>query len=1178
MKGLIVYGAVLAVALGQKPDTCVFSKEELQQENGRCLNTMGRWTAVGSVSKCCANHIDNGSRLLLGDSGLRLLQNDQEASGDQCRHISTSRPYCDEATDPGCSLKINQDDKLKLEILMTHASNSETCCDTCFCYGDPECTAFDGSTDEWIVCDGRRHKGQTGECGQGAYYCRKEKDHNNKYCAWKKNWESWEVNGSPCQPDWEAIANNPKLDLPKMIMHKRGAFQLELTLGERGVITDADIDTGLGSFKLNAKKCFEHSPRTSNDPNEAFDELSAEEATMLSHSLPNSVDVAWEVVDETTGIHVQLVCTKSVTNGKPTIPRLNVQRLVETQDYKGGQAEGFCASGKIDKQKTPAAQAANSSQLHRHCLGLNLDPEVVACKYLQIDICSPHTFVAEVQRWCSQADLALTNMANDIEECVAFITGGETSEIKADKWSSLVCDINNLDIVECVNNIKQFGWEAFLIKYSNGLQSSTDTQTNCASSVTEYGKQEEGDCANGVSVDYYNKNKDTWEQVLFIPSTRPPCGGILEIDGGENRYKPLFTNPIRVSQCDLSTKCLAQTDCVATVGFQMKAKFETENCRSTNPDTPDCYKCALEEQATQNICDQTQITDYVHLGQCDSCCDKDKITKIVEEGDEAIPPQCREISTQQPYCDVDSENVDLGKKCSLLHTTEAVLNLNVAMKNEEVTCCQECLCWGDPECKSFSGALDKWILCESRAADTCKSSQSICEKQSDHMGSQCVWNETVATQIGGYRADVGFHGSPCQADWEKSNLASMTMYSTGEFSAELKMGERGVIEELHVTSYKGQGDESTNVLTAKNCFKTDPFDGWSNLQGPVNFQDAFQKKSYVGARSELEHVWEFTDVNTGIFIKAVCIRQHARNPKYKGQNVFGGYRMNIESLIEPNDDRIKTAEGFCKADAIYKGSSSPAPANVFENCMQDLPDVHLACKALWKESCTMNQINEGIKQWCRTANIYPGDVDHVEKCERYIFQNAPKEAYSTLEADLMAKRWLQQYCHATKSLRGAGVSEGDWFDLCVSKVTNGGWRDFSLTYGKGSVSAVSKYSGQPACGSKQTQYSARPYTNNTCLPGISIQYLKEGKWIEELFIPQNFPVCSGNLEVTAKRHKNLFIYPVRFEQCDPDHSCGRNVKCAGVQGYDISYYFSGAPQIAEDPVFCPRNRRRLGLW
>eukprot|EP00514_Thraustochytrium_sp_LLF1b_P009412 CAMPEP_0184553728 /NCGR_PEP_ID=MMETSP0199_2-20130426/33053_1 /TAXON_ID=1112570 /ORGANISM="Thraustochytrium sp., Strain LLF1b" /LENGTH=1415 /DNA_ID=CAMNT_0026949571 /DNA_START=78 /DNA_END=4325 /DNA_ORIENTATION=- len=541
---------------------------------------------------------------------------------------------------------------------------------------------------------------------------------------------------------------------------------------------------------------------------------------------------------------------------------------------------------------------------------------------------------------------------------------------------------------------------------------------------------------------------------------------------------------------------------------------------------PEC-QCVREPESFE-ICDGQ---GEQKLGACPECCPE---RPAFSSESEAI---CQEIVMEKPYC--DTSNAAVKDKCPRLKSEEGKLTLSLEWDlDSETTCCESCICYGDPECQAFDGSTDKWILCDARlgAEEDCKVDKDVCGKELDHMGNSCVWHEDVARKIGSKRAEIGAFGSPCVADFDVSGPAYMTMYQIPGFTSRISMGERGVIEELELTTGNG-----TFALIADKCFTHR--NSWEvQDENLLSLTEALEIKTYAGPGKD-EKTLEIFEPVSQIFIRAVCIRQQSvTSPKVIS------YRLNINNLVETDATRARNeGEGYCAREnaVIDVGLATRANTDaIYDECMTGLADTHHFCKLVWTPSCTQAQVPEGIKEWCATANVYPNDANRVSTCIKYIGTSS--------------KRWMELYCDSINANRPPSMNAAVWRQECMARLDTDGYAAVIDEFGTGRFGSNTNV----MCGADETAYAPRS-GEQKCLHGLSVQYLSnKGQWKEALFIPVTLPPCGGKLELSAKKHYELFTRPIRIENCEVDPTeCSVDMSCIPFYRFEMGLDFTESNEI-----------------
>jgi len=545
---------------------------------------------------------------------------------------------------------------------------------------------------------------------------------------------------------------------------------------------------------------------------------------------------------------------------------------------------------------------------------------------------------------------------------------------------------------------------------------------------------------------------------------------------------------------------------------------------------PECETdCRFETELSPEIC----VVEVVELGSCEACCVAP--TFLPEPGQEM---QCRDVRTSEPYCDETT-----NPECEDLDNKDFELTISFSFEDEEIECCQTCMCYGDPFCENFYGVADKWILCDSRKVDDCYVNKDVCLTQADHAGNACIWNETTFNKFS-RRADIGVYGSPCVPDFHESGPANLVMYSIPDLTVTIGMGERAVIEDVQLETQSG-----LFTLVADNCFEEGPYPGFTGPEGtPIQSMFAVDLSDGPGPN---ERGVKIRHLETGIFLTITCIR------RVKDGEV--GYRMNVNSLIEVDINR-QDADGFCETGELPKGASTTdVTEEVFEECLQNLDDAHLLCRALVNPACTETQVEEGVEEWCAVANLYPDNPNRIAKCTNEILGSGNRSP------NKIASKWIEQYCISVEGNREVGTSSKNFRKVCKSMMQNNGYESSVAVYGNGQIGALG-YAGA-TCAQSASQYGPRT-PGMECLPGLSVEaFVGPGPddWEEILFMPNNLRPCDGQIRVTGEQYPQLFKHPIRINECTVSPSCAIDVLCLPNLGYNVTISFS------HDGSLCPAS-------
>jgi len=1158
MKKELCFLALLGwcVASAQEP-SCISTQRRLQLEEQACppvgpsVETLGPVT----VDSCCPavtpGQDDDQRRQLEGTNSnnfMRALQGPET-----CRSVEISQPYCVPESS-GCNPNKT---KINLDFVFDffEVNSADLCCQECFCWGDPRCTSFDRTRQEWIVCDDRRPS----DCLHKPGLCNSITDHLGETCEFvrrtrkKKNgavepfiYKGFKKSGSPCQSTSIYEGTGP---FPTMVMFERDGIEIVLTLGDRGVTKSVDFTTGsLGTFTIESDLCIE-----------TGDEANAAEL-VWSNDMNNAVpstwtvskvgsEIVWEVHSEDFSVFANLTCAK--TNDFRTRIDVSVRQPVGAVDDQSifqdpNNPGGFCFSGRI-AEATPSTLTKRESE---ECLLKEIGGCLEACKAVVNPQCNDDNLEAYIRQWCRETDLSGVSPPLNEDECFELITMEEDCDKTSKNWANLVCQLDFPDddqqdaesgFAKCIMTIEDFTWNDY-VDMREPFAIQTPQEGECVDDPTKYPKSKPDECAVGAEVQYF-VDGEGWVTAFFIPVDMPPCDNLLEIHGAV--FPELVLNPIRIAQCEsIEARCLNVNKCLPTNGFTVNFEFETFECAE-----PSCYNCELfEEGVKPKVCDFGD--DFKPLGNCSQCCEPD----IGENPPVAEQGRCRNQRTLHPYCDESEEpdRCDLLKESGMLEFKINYLPPDTKPEN----CCLECSAYGDPELTSFKSdglqELDAYIICDGRRKgrrQRCPITENTCEEELDHEGRTCFFNQTKADLIGNTYSNIGAIGSPCEINF-LSSKAVMNLYTvtTGDqYELNVTLGERAVIDDVKIVTSSG-----TFVLDAERCFG-DPMLAWDGDVFSAFEMIEFDTEDQLANPRGAERGWKLTDPETGIFVGLTCIKMIALDGPPESEGIVG-YRINVNSIIESDDMRGLNGTGYCPTGIIdfQKGTvTDTSDGSVFDECTwQRWPQALTLCKALLNPGCTIRQVPKKVKKWCKTANVMNDEANPADACKDTILAGANLEE--------IGANWAVQYCMAISNNRPDTHSLDQWMIQCLGEINENTFGiDAQIQmFGRGERNSANTCQENPMYGLQ----------DDVCERGIFVEYEQsEGVWVEAFFVPYTQLPCDGIVKVSASDFEELFTNPIRFRQCQQvaGNGCALDATCLPAQGYSIEYKFSQAEEVCE---------------
>ncbi|GBG28672.1 Hypothetical Protein FCC1311_048932 [Hondaea fermentalgiana] len=483
---------------------------------------------------------------------------------------------------------------------------------------------------------------------------------------------------------------------------------------------------------------------------------------------------------------------------------------------------------------------------------------------------------------------------------------------------------------------------------------------------------------------------------------------------------------------------------------------------------------------------------------------------------------CRSVGLLEAFCentDDDNDRCLAIRQPELMNASLAII-VGVQSTGLEEPCCNQCTCYGDPNCVSFNDDIGSWRLCDGRDTDDlCEITKSACLQRTDHAGQPCVWKPK---SWDAFWKD----GSKCQIDAD-SPESWLTMYEADDFRFAVSQGERGVIRSVNMTTADGFFYMSADACIDGSSLE----DTWTWSGGAMS--DA---PSYAQAWSRIDQetfdvLWYVRDGNTGIFSVIRCTG--TVNPNNK--NKYGNYRLNIETLVEPDDFSSRSdLGGFCYTGVMVDSADTFAVAAHEE---------HLAIEAV----CQDIQIPWSEAEALEYGRLFCGpglsatSLNQCFKsfCNGYSFPNADAdECYQLFEDRELA----EGFCLVTSALDSQRQK-------CVTTIAEFGYEQVIEDY----FTSLDSEDSEDCIASA----ADLPVSLSTCQQGITLQYQNDdGDWVDYLAIPDTVKLCDNQVQVLATTDVLLFTSALRFTQCSVSASCSTTDQCQVVAGIDLRFEFS----------------------
>lgn len=480
-----------------------------------------------------------------------------QSNNKTCRVFETQGQYCNECDmnpDGTCS-GLDKDDELTLSVKFTQQPEDQKCCQSCTCFGDPECVSFAGVLNMWIPCDART----ANRCNPTKSACLATTSPNGHTCEWTRSdrddatgW-NMAINGSPCRPS--GLDTDPLT----MNMYTSGNFKIDLNLGERGIISDAYFTIRGQKYNINAQTCFDNAMV---GPNYGWTGAGKPAGAKSSVDAAGT-DVAWMFFDDQSTTFVRFSCTRAIINGVNGAPRLNINE-VTVEPTK--QSTGFCATGKIPEDNTDSG----SFDIHMSCT-LETPSALNACKNLVNQALTSRDLMLCGNEYCAQSAFGASNMA----QCLSDIGNGESDN----GWLNVYCKSINIvnpsvTVSACKQKTKGQGYYQQVTEWGRGLKSNDVARDGCGSQIAEYAIANKPPCEDGVYVDI--KKNGVWTPTYFIPVSKPLCGDAITIFGDSQSANALFSSSVRLRQCDVKADpvCQNANPCASTAKIEFSLKYD----------------------------------------------------------------------------------------------------------------------------------------------------------------------------------------------------------------------------------------------------------------------------------------------------------------------------------------------------------------------------------------------------------------------------------------------------------------------------------------------------------------------------------------------------------------------------------------------------------------------------
>ena len=439
----------------------------------------------------------------------------------------------------------------------------------------------------------------------------------------------------------------------------------------------------------------------------------------------------------------------------------------------------------------------------------------------------------------------------------------------------------------------------------------------------------------------------------------------------------------------------------------------------------------------------------------------------------------------------------------------------VFKRSDRTPCCESCTCFGDPNCISFDGTEEIWIVCDSRTLSKrhyrrnyCPFTQTQCIQEVDPAGNQCEWGpEKKGITLKEWMATES--SSPCQP----AEITYIKMYEADSFSLVIGQGERGNIKELELTLKKKK-----HKMVATDCLNNGIDDTWTGDDIDGSFQRTEEMHGLNGLNDK---IWHVLDEETGIGMTVRCTATLVNG-------VQKSPRFNIESVHEPSanfrDDR-KRLGGFCITNDLGNKNKSPHTTLIEENgyCKLNAPtnDATVARIVCQNHAIPQNGVGQCYKQFC--TEYWRPYYDSVENC------------FEVISNSSNPTHWEDGFCTAFNDPKEPGD-----FEECKKTIEEFGWEVVTNTY----------YKSDRPQGECIESFEDLPDELDECENGVVLQVYQDGAWVNVKAISETRPLCDAEISICYDTYPDIFRKQLRWIQTRETQNCQKDT-CSQQDGFEV---------------------------
>lgn len=367
--------------------------------------------------------------------------------------------------------------------------------------------------------------------------------------------------GSPCRYD------RSKSETATVLMYETtDPYRLEVEQGERGYIEVVHLTTDSGEFKITSDRCLD---------GDNWEVMSGSAFDMTFTRSSFGQEYLWTVEDKVTKIVLKIRCTGHTYKGKYSTTFINVEALLDWNDRRIRDSEGFCATNDMPEKRLASTGYTDNLRNNNLCGTWN-EESSVAIRREVARIITNNPGVTNIGTESAYREFCATFFSptwTSVSKCVKAFMNAETVKDTMEVFCSAVtrergpCE-ENLQVMAEEGGYKESfreGYETYVVNF----------QQQCE---VKFGDLPEAltfdadTCQTGVELQFYNPRKAQWITYAAFPDTGGYCSG-YRVKALYDYHPKLFKNPLRLIQRHNTEHC---NQCTQVSAVQAFISFSSE--------------------------------------------------------------------------------------------------------------------------------------------------------------------------------------------------------------------------------------------------------------------------------------------------------------------------------------------------------------------------------------------------------------------------------------------------------------------------------------------------------------------------------------------------------------------------------------------------------------------------